>query len=336
MLRTLSNKVRNRYQWHVGGWASRQSAWLARKVRHPWPFVAPWRRSSLPVARVGGIGDILMTTPALREVKRRNPACRITYYAGFPDVLRGLEYIDEVRPFGERPPQAMVFLEGRGPFRRHLAHVFADQLGVEIPDVRPDCKVDPAAVDRWKLHWGDRTGPVVIVNRRCNTATPNKDWQDESWVEAIHSLCGSGAIVAEIGLPAADANPIRCPGYEDYRGRTTLADLPAMIAAADLHVGPSSAPHHMAAAFGKPTVVIYGGFEDPAGTAYDGNVNLFTRLPCSPCWLWTPCPYDRECLRRIKPNDVVRAAFSLWTGRLSRQPLLPRQSQRCEINGSAT
>jgi ADP-heptose:LPS heptosyltransferase len=321
LLQRLRYKLRNRYQWHIGGWASRRSGRLARHVRWPVPGSAPWRWPTLEVARVGGIGDILMATPALREVKRLNPACRITFYSGYPDVLRGLPYIDEVRRFDEKPPHALVFCEGARYPRRHLAQVFGDCLGVEVTDVRPDCAADPAAVERWRARWSDRPRPVVVVNRRCNTATPNKDWADDSWVELIGTLCNAGMTVAEIGLPAADAGVVEHPLYEDYRGKTALAELPALLAAADLHVGPSSGPHHMAAAFGVPTVVIYGGFELPNATDYPGNVNLFTELPCSPCWLWTPCPYGKECLRRITPARVAEAVHELNARRLGRRPL---------------
>jgi lipopolysaccharide transport system ATP-binding protein len=74
-----------------------------------------------------------------------------------------------------------------------------------------------------------------------------------------------------------------------------------------------SGPVHIAAAAGTPAVVIFGGFEHPVGSSYPGNIDLFTQLPCSPCWLKTPCPYDRECLRRISPEAVLKAAHTLWS-----------------------
>jgi hypothetical protein len=50
---------------------------MARWLRHPIPFTAPWQRAVVDVAREGGIGDVLMCTPVLRELKRRRPGCRI-------------------------------------------------------------------------------------------------------------------------------------------------------------------------------------------------------------------------------------------------------------------
>jgi ADP-heptose:LPS heptosyltransferase len=261
------------------------------------------------------MGDILMCTPALREVKRLNPSCHITFYTGFPDVVRGLPVIDEVRPFEERTPGALLLAcEGSLPPGRHLACILADNQGVEVRDVRPSCAIEPDLVAAWKERWQGLPRPVVVVNRYANSWTPNKDWPDACWVKLIGLLCQEGSVV-EIGRPEPTCGQAEHSNYHDLRGKTSLADLAALIAAADLHVGPGSGPIHIAAAAGVPAVVIYGGFEHPVGTSYPGNIDLFTQLPCSPCWLKTKCPYDKECLRRITPEEVLEAARKLWAQR---------------------
>jgi ADP-heptose:LPS heptosyltransferase len=313
MLPKLYYKARNRYQLHVGGWASRHWGLLSRVLRYPLPRLAPYRRRRLEVARVGGMGDILMCTPSLREVKRLNPACHITFCVGFPDVVRGLPFLDEVRPFEARTPAALLLAcEASTPPGRHLARIFGDNLGVVVEDERPSCATDPERLAWWQQRWQGAPRPVVVVNRFANTWTPNKDWPDAYWVKLIQMLCESATVV-DIGRPEPTRGQVNHPHYHDLRGQTTLADLTAVIASADLHIGPSSGPLHIAAAFGIPAVALYGGFEHPVGTSYPGNIELFTQLPCSPCWLKTPCPYDRECLQRITPETVLRAAHELWS-----------------------
>ena len=105
---------------------------------------------------------------------------------------------------------------------------------------------------------------------------------------------------------------MRHPHYVDLSGRLPLDRFLAAVAEGDIHVGPISGPVHVAAAAGKPSVVIYGGYEHPDCSSYPGNINLFTALPCSPCWLLLePCPYDRVCLRRISPKHIKEAIASL-------------------------
>ena len=68
---------------------------------------------------------------------------------------------------------------------------------------------------------------------------------------------------------------------------------------------------HVAAAAGKPSVVIYGGYEHPDCSSYPENINMYTDISWSPCWLlMEPCPYDRVCLSRITPERVEEAIES--------------------------
>jgi ADP-heptose:LPS heptosyltransferase len=332
MLAKLLYKVRNRYHLHVGGWASRHWGGLSRALRYPVPALAPYQRRRLDVARMAGMGDVLMCTPALREVKRLNPSCHITFYAGFPEVVRGLPFIDEVRAFGERTPAAFLLAcEGSLPPGRHLARIFGDNLGVVVEDVRPSCAIDAERVAEWQGRWRGLPRPVVVVHRYANAWTPNKDWPDAYWVKLMELLCPDASVV-EIGRPDPALGQLEHPNYQDLRGKTMIVDLTALIAAADLFVGPISGPVHVAAAAGTPAVVVYGGFEHPLGSSYPGNIDLFTQMPCSPCWLKTPCPYDRECLRRITPETAWRAVRQLWeqsqvrpTG-AARLPMVRRQA----------
>jgi ADP-heptose:LPS heptosyltransferase len=87
--------------------------------------------------------------------------------------------------------------------------------------------------------------------------------------------------------------------YVDLQNQTSLEELVALIAAADIFVGPVSGPVHIAAAVGTAAVVIIGGYEHPTNTYYNGIVNFYTPLACAPCWLTMPYPFDLRCLRMI-------------------------------------
>jgi ADP-heptose:LPS heptosyltransferase len=100
----------------------------------------------------------------------------------------------------------------------------------------------------------------------------------------------------------------------DLRGRTTLPELIAAIAAADLLIAPETGSMHIAAAVGTPAVVIYGGYIDPVATGYPGHINLYSPVECAPCWLRTPCPYAKKCLHQITPDQVEAAVDRLRAG----------------------
>ena len=68
------------------------------------------------VFRVGGIGDSLMSTPALRLLKQIRPQVRIVFYTPFVQAFRGLPFLDEVRPLEDcsHPSAVWSFAKLRG------------------------------------------------------------------------------------------------------------------------------------------------------------------------------------------------------------------------------
>jgi ADP-heptose:LPS heptosyltransferase len=308
----------------------------ARLARWPIPPLAPYRRLRLDVVRRVALGDILLCTPALREVKRLNPACQVTFYttAAYQDLAASCPFIDRVRSIDEAPPDAVwMFYESamRRPIRlpdgtvppdsadwktiqphRPLACILGDSLGVDVKDVRPSCAVDPAEVDRFRRAWKDLPRPWVLIVREAGGFTRNKDWPNENW-EALLDRLLTRCTIIEVGAECReDRRPRPEPQYVDLVGRTTLPRFIAAIAAADLHIGPITGSVHIAAAVGTPSVVIYGGYEHPRTTAYPGNINLYSPVECAPCWLRTPCPHARKCLHQITPDQVEAAVDALW------------------------
>jgi ADP-heptose:LPS heptosyltransferase len=290
---------------------SSRSGFVSRRLRHLKPWHIPARQEQLDVERSGALGDVLMCTPALRELKRVNPGCHVRFHTQFPSLVDGLPYIDEVIYLDSSPPGMIRFnYEDIIPPRRHIAEIFGDCLGVRVSDVRPDCVVRPELKEPFIASWHDRPRPHIVINRRAGPWTPNKDWPDNSWRILIERL-QSWATVIEIGSPSSPELAL-AENYIDLRGQTSVEQLVAAIAAADLHIGPMSGPVHIAAAVGTPAVVIYGGYEHPECSGYPWNNSLYTRIRCSPCWLREPCPFDLECLRMISPRMVEQSVQQLW------------------------
>jgi ADP-heptose:LPS heptosyltransferase len=310
-----------RYAWWRGyaPWAHPMANRLAarwglaaRTVRWPLSLMAPYRRDELHVVRRWGLGDVLLSTPALREVKRRNPGCRITLYTDFPELVEGLPFLDRVTA-DDDPTGGALWLnyEWSLPPRRHLARIVGDLLGVEVRDVRPSCAVRPELVERFRLEWSGLPRPIVIVARRASNFTPNKEWPDPYWDDLVARLAARGTVV-DVGGPPSDPPARPAGSYIDLRGMTSLPELIAAVAAADLHVAPVTGTVHIAAAMGVPSVVIYGGYEPPVCTAYPGNIGLGSAVECAPCWLREPCPYGKKCLHQITPDQVEAALDRLW------------------------
>ena len=287
----------------------------ARLVRWPLPWAMPFRRKELHIVRNLALGDVLMCTPALRELKRRNANCQVTFYTDIPLLVDGLPFIDHVRPIAEHPVDAIdLRYEESIPPGRHIARILGDHLGLAVWDVRPSCMVRQELVERFQRDWNSLPRPVIAATRVAGGWTPNKDWPNEYWDDLVARLAAQATII-DVGIKPVDASVRPSGSYLDLRGQTTLPELVAAIAAADLFIAPDTGPMHIAAAVQTPAVVIYGGYIDPVCTGYPGNINLYSPVECAPCWLREPCPYAKKCLHMITPAQVEAALDRLWEDR---------------------
>lgn len=290
-----------------------QSGPLARRVLYPNPWASPAHRRVADIARDAGIGDVVLCTPGLRALKAANPRGRIRFFTKFPELVRGLPYIDEVLPFEDRPPgTSYVEYTKVMPSPVHIARLLGDRMGVAVTDTRPDCVVDNHEVDGFRRAWADLPRPWLLILRRASRFTPNKDWPEGAWDMLAADLAGWASVI-ELG-ERGDTLAVPPGHYLDLRGATSIAGLAAAISAADIYVGPVSGPMHIAAALGTPSVAIIGGYEHPDNAYYPGNVAFYTPVPCAPCWLRTPCPFDLRCLRTIAPAQVADAVRTVWAG----------------------
>jgi ADP-heptose:LPS heptosyltransferase len=287
---------------------------LTRFVRWPLPGLAPYRQRELHIERNVGLGDVLMCTPAMREVKRLNPDCKVTFYTDWPQLVDGLPFIDHVRAYLDpSPPRIWLHYEKKLPPKRHVARILGDHLGVNVRDVRPACVLDPSLCDAFKAEWAHLPRPWVVIVRRASGFTFNKNWPDEYWETLVDWLL-TFATVIELGAGDTDRRARSEANFVDLFGRTTVPELVAATAAADFAVVPDTGVMHIAAAVGTPAVVIYGGYTDPGSLGYPGNVDLYNPVECAPCWIKTPCPYGKKCLHQITPEQVQTAVDGVWAG----------------------
>lgn len=99
------------------------------------------------------------------------------------------------------------------------------------------------------------------------------------------------------------------PGRSCVCLRTSVAELIALIEGAALYVGNDSGPTHIAAALGRPLVVLFGSMDAAAWAPWQARHELVQNYyPCN------PCPGDRcyafdepQCILSITPAQVEQA-----------------------------
>ena len=201
----------------------------------------------------------------------------------------------------------------------------AGRLGVPSEPLRLELTTSPAdramATALLGELFGDRGGPLVVFNDNSATGT-SRSWGPGPFAGLARRLaaaipdarilvhCGpddrreARAVVEAASIPAV-------------RGMHTLDRIPfglskAVMEATDLLVTSDSGPRHIAAAFGVPTVALFGANDPRLGRSdHPRLVEMRLDLPCSPCGR-KHCPLGHhDCMRLLTVDDVFAEAMRL-------------------------
>lgn len=251
---------------------------------------------SMLVLRALKIGDLLVSVPALRGLRRAFPEHRIILAC--PDWLRPLAgltgCVDDILPTSglepldfQGPVDIAVNLHGKGP----ESHALLDELNprlrighwapgwdgpewveemherdrwvrllshVGVPADSSDLRLPVPDVD--VSRFGGGSGSVVI---HPGAAYPSRHWPVDRFAAVAAHAASQGKTVLLTGdegeRPRAEAVRSLAPrGVRVVAGRTSLLDYAALIAHADLVISADTGAAHLASAFGRPSVILFG------------------------------------------------------------------------------
>ena len=172
-------------------------------------------------------------------------------------------------------------------------------LSGEVP-LRPYFSLRPD-----EMNFGQFVDRQVAIHTGGAGATfpmANKDWPAARFQAVVDALRGQCTFVQ---LGTVRDHPLA--GAIDLRGKTTIRQAAAVLRQSQLLVGLVGFLMHLNRAVDRRAVIVYGGRELPWQSGYVCNENLVGRPPCSPCWQWNRCDFDRACLSQIQVDSVVDA-----------------------------
>lgn len=237
---------------------------------------------------------------------------------------------------------------GRGGFLTHRAidHGFgirtewqyyldvAGTLGAGTAGTRPALTIPDAATAAADALLGDpRAGnPMIVIHPSVGWFSQARSWPVERFAKVARRLQNEhDARIILVGAPDASeaaATILATVDATDLTGRTSLAELAAILRRADLVIGADSGVAHLAAAVEAPLLTIFGPSNHDAWRPHGAAVYttgdelipdaraLVVRsgIACSPCFytgftLGRPqgCAL-RTCLDLIPVEEVVRVA----------------------------
>lgn len=183
---------------------SRMARWKYRAILGT-ELLAPRRFiRRICVFRAGGIGDILMMTPALRGLRAKYPWAHLVVETPSTELFDLNPYVDQaVCSAAEATFDMYVHLvyEHRLPLREHITDIFCRCEGVppqgRTLDLFFRVEEHRAMAERLKPF----RQPIVVIQPWAGAWTRNKDWPLERWEQVVAcARCGSGAMRRH-GLP---------------------------------------------------------------------------------------------------------------------------------------
>jgi lipopolysaccharide heptosyltransferase I len=152
--------------------------------------------------------------------------------------------------------------------------------------------------------------PLVVLVP--GTIWETKHWTIEGFAGVARQFLQDGFAVALVGTKRDQQ---RCrqiaaaaPGTCDLSGKTTPADLAALIRRAEVAVTNDSGSMHVAASLGKPAVSVFGPTNPVHIGPYERPESVVrVDLPCSPCNYrrLSQCPFDHACMKQVTSTMVV-------------------------------
>jgi len=331
--------------------------------------------TNLLVLRLDNIGDVLMTSPALRAIKANQPGVRLTLMASPAGALTAplLPWVDAVLPwrvlwqdlgrlpfepqrewqliqtlqagrfdaaiiftsFKQSPhPAAFVCQLAGIPLRlgeskesssalTHAAAAAPDDLHQVERNLRLIESVGYAVADRHLCLQIPGSSlvpncPYLLLNpwTSCEARTYSSQ-RFAIAAKALSQITGWQVVITGTAKDREQAAPLlEALGDRglDLVGKTSLSDLVALIASAQLLLSNNTSTMHIADATQTPSVILFSGTELECQWRPRRTPAILLRrpTPCSPCYDFT-CPYQLECLD-IEPEAVVNAGLQLLQG----------------------
>lgn len=240
------------------------------------------------------------------------PAAYLCYLAGIPlRLAASIDFPGSLLTTRHKHPEQLVH-----EVRRGLDLVGA--VGFAVSDDRIVLELSagdrPAARDL--LLARGVGGAVVAVHPGCSCQARTYPWQlyaraADLLVEELGCsivLTGSPeetAVVEQIA--GAMRNPV-----ESLAGETSLRELAAVLAEADVVVTGNTGPMHVAAAVQTPVVALFALTNPPQqwGPWRVRHRMLYEVVPCAICYSFV-CPVDHACLAGVSPQQVLAAVSQL-------------------------
>jgi len=318
---------------------SRHAAALGYVLRVVLPVILRTGKRPVIFSRHTGLGDIICTIPAARELMKRHPGATFIYnchtdFATVPRLVGVAGRITSLPEIGVVGHWYKFLLAGFYHFahgddtpgkvaQEPMVAEFLRQFHLPIMTEHPALPVTPAGREKVMATFvKNNLDPAALVLIHPGPSWPVKEWPPENWSRLVAELRARGfTSIGQLGVGRymnfgkVEVSPV--PGAVSLLDAFTVEECIAAIAQAKLFIGIDSGLLHIAACTRTPAVGIFGStlpqffYAEKIRAAF-----AVSDVPCAGCyhrlprlhWI-TGCPHDIQCMKTLKVETVLRACL---------------------------
>ena len=263
-------------------------------------------------SRAGGAGDIIMIAPIIQSMKKRYPKTEVTFAMDSKHsvIAQMLDAVDHVQTYPivedvfkdfdmycsfygtiEMPSDKSREMHGTDLFAEHIGWEF-DESDSMLASLTTPAKSVRRIKKLYVREGIPEDATVVVVQFRASNVNRAFDLSKMSQVigklagrENTHILVVGGA-PEECGFQWKTEDGSKpYPTIHKILGELTWRETAALVAKADLCIGPDSAIVHLSGILGTPCVALYGPFPPEIRTKYYAKcVPIMSKAECAPCF----------------------------------------------------
>ncbi len=187
-------------------------------------------------------------------------------------------------------------------------------LGIPSAGVQPRLECTQAEINRAVALLGPGRWAAINPGAAYGAA---KRWYPQRFAGVADALASDfGFKLLLVGSPAesgigSEIESTMSSDVLNMVGKTSVRELMALLASTQLVITNDSGPMHVAAAFDRPVVALFGPTDHKVTSPVCSSFSLVRKeTECAPC-LKRQCPRDHRCMAEISVEEVLGAVDAL-------------------------
>lgn len=274
---------------------------------------------NIHVRRTGALGDVLLTTPIIRQLRQLNPNASIHFYTDCPQVYANNPRINSLFTAKSAPSHELIDLDmvyENNPTMHIIEAYERHTFGIPVPDKSTEIFVNDeqkAQVGSMIIANGITPETAVVVHMA--KSWPSRTMAIEKWMKLIDRIIDKGFQVVIVG--SGDDFDYRRPGTISLKGKLSIQHINYLCSLSYAFIGMDSGMYHVAGATPENTCKIFGLFtcaESKYRAPFRKNVfSVKANIECYGCLHRVAPPVtfigcerkDNECVNRLKVEQVI-------------------------------